>query len=190
MTVDGLLLAPLVIPAGVLALVVLHRRGASDLRVLATGLFILYVWGAASVTVLPVEVGPHLREHGGVFWTDINLSLFQGLGSGAAGRQQVYLNVLLGVPFGLLVPMMRRLSAFSVLLLGLAFTLTIESLQLVENWFYNGQFRTVDVNDVLFNWLGVVIGYALFRVVAGVLGRWFGDPAQEPLDPQPSARSR
>ena len=59
-----------------------------------------------------------------------------------------------------------------VLLLGLLFALTIEGLQLIEDCGLRTEFRTVDINDVALNWLGVAIGLAVYVLAAGALTWW------------------
>ncbi|MFW0966759.1 MAG: VanZ family protein [Thermacetogeniaceae bacterium] len=50
---------------------------------------------------------------------------------------------------------------------GLLFTVSIELIQLLTNVTYIAGYgyRRVDINDILFNFLGTMIGYGLFRGV-------------------------
>ena len=52
---------------------------------------------------------------------------------------------------------------------GLFFTLSIELVQLVISLSYGFPYRTVDINDVMLNLSGVMIGFALFCFFLGVL---------------------
>ena len=74
-------------------------------------------------------------------------------------------NVVAFLPLGVLVPLIRRrpTRAWHVALLGAALSLTIEVLQLASGR------RTADVDDILLNTLGALVGYALVR--AGRISR-------------------
>ena len=75
-------------------------------------------------------------------------------------------NVLLGIPFGFLVPFVWRMSLPKVLVAGLGFSLLIEALQwLATKLMVAFPSRAVDINDVILNTLGVLIGVA---ALAGV----------------------
>lgn len=80
------------------------------------------------------------------------------------------LNVLLFVPFGLLVPLcwpgMR--GAGRMVGGGLAFSALIELSQLFNH-------RCTDVDDLLLNGLGALIGYGLYRICARLF-RWDARP--------------
>ncbi|CDM69867.1 Hypothetical protein CM240_2750 [Clostridium bornimense] len=48
--------------------------------------------------------------------------------------------------------------------IGLITSLSIEVLQLIENILFLG-FRSVDIDDVIFNVIGIIIGYCLFEII-------------------------
>lgn len=70
-------------------------------------------------------------------------------------------NVLLLAPMGFLLPLLydRMRSWKKNLLLGVTFSLTLEMVQ-----YFLG--RTADIDDVLLNSLGILLGYAAWRVVS------------------------
>lgn len=176
MSLEGWILAPLVALVAVGLVTVQLRRDVSTLTIVATTLFVLYLWGVASQTLFPIEIGTGEPSDLSGSWATINLIPLHGLFDGYTGRLQALLNVVLGLPFGFLVPVLGVRSRRRVLGLGLLFTVSIEGLQFVENWAYGRQHRTVDVNDVMLNWIGVAIGYAGFRLVAVAAGRWVPRP--------------
>ena len=75
------------------------------------------------------------------------------------------LNVLLFVPLGLLVPMIwERLSRFPRILgIGAAFSLFIELTQLLN-------IRATDIDDLIMNTAGAVIGFGIYRLFDRVTG--------------------
>ncbi len=76
------------------------------------------------------------------------------------------LNILMFVPFGLLLPLIwpRTRSARRVLAWSLATSTVIELTQLIE-WITLGNYRTVDVNDLIANTAGGLLGYAIVTMV-------------------------
>ena len=87
------------------------------------------------------------------------------------------LNVVMFLPFGFLVPLMRRQAALpAVAAGGLGFSLLIELSQLLSH-------RGTDVDDLIMNTLGAAMGYLLYRAFHRVTGGRFqgnagaGEPA-------------
>ncbi len=76
-------------------------------------------------------------------------------------------NVLAFTPFGMLVPMLgvKQRKLFFVLLLCLEFTITIELIQLVSK---SGVF---DVDDILMNTAGGILGYMFYAIMDFVVRR-------------------
>ena len=72
------------------------------------------------------------------------------------------LNILLFIPFGFGLPFITKLQMRKVVVTGALFSVTIELLQLLTGVMAHRTFRTVDINDVLFNTTGAAIGYLLF----------------------------
>lgn len=74
------------------------------------------------------------------------------------------LNILLFVPFGFGLPFITDFRMKKVVFIGLLCSFLIELLQLTTGLISGISFRIADVNDILFNTTGVVIGYLLFVV--------------------------
>jgi glycopeptide antibiotics resistance protein len=72
------------------------------------------------------------------------------------------LNILLFVPFGFGLPFITNLRMKQIIFVGALFSIVIELLQLTTGLLANITFRVADINDVIFNILGVAIGYILF----------------------------
>ena len=77
-----------------------------------------------------------------------------------AELRNIILNILLFLPFGYLIPsLFPRLRWWQVILLGLAFSLTIELLQLITKLGY------ADVDDLINNTLGAAIGWLCYKLI-------------------------
>lgn len=72
------------------------------------------------------------------------------------------LNILMMIPFGFGLPFITSLRLKGIILTGALVSISIELLQLVTGLLAQTTFRIADINDVIFNTLGAVIGYALF----------------------------
>ena len=66
------------------------------------------------------------------------------------------------IPFGFGLPFITRLSMTWVVITGLLVSIGIELLQLVTGLVGDVAFRVADINDVIFNTVGVAIGYGSF----------------------------
>jgi glycopeptide antibiotics resistance protein len=78
----------------------------------------------------------------------------------------IYENILMTVPFGFGINFIARLKPKNIPWLGLVLGLAIETIQFVLDLALGGAYRTVDVNDVLLNAIGVLLGYGIFRIFA------------------------
>ncbi len=81
------------------------------------------------------------------------------------------LNILLMIPFGFGLPFITNFKMKKVVLIGVLFSIVIELLQLITGLIAKTTFRVADVNDVIFNTLGVVLGYLLFLGFFFIAGR-------------------
>ena len=72
------------------------------------------------------------------------------------------LNILFMMPFCFGLPFVTNFRFKKVVIAGLLFSIAIELLQLVTGFMANTTFRVADINDLIFNTVGVAIGYILF----------------------------
>lgn len=72
------------------------------------------------------------------------------------------LNILLLIPFGFGLPFITNFRMKKIVVIGALFSIVIELLQLITGFMAKITFRVADINDVIFNTIGVAIGYILF----------------------------
>ena len=72
------------------------------------------------------------------------------------------LNILLLIPFGFGLPFITNFRMKQIVVIGALFSIVIEFLQLITGFMAKITFRIADINDVIFNTVGVAIGYILF----------------------------
>ncbi len=72
------------------------------------------------------------------------------------------LNILLLIPFGFGLPFITDFRMEKIVVIGALFSICIELMQLITGFIGKMTFRIADINDVIFNTIGVAIGYLLF----------------------------
>ncbi len=72
------------------------------------------------------------------------------------------LNILLLIPFGFGLPFITNFRMKKIVVIGTLFSIGIEFLQLITGFMARITFRIADINDVIFNTVGVTVGCILF----------------------------
>ena len=147
-----------------IALIVLWVQGKSLSYLLFCAVFGIYLIGVVSVVVFPLHVPD--GDLYSAFSLQVNLVPFN---FGSCDHhilclRNVYENILLTIPFGFGVSFIANIKPRNILWMALAVGLAFEILQLVISLVVRSSFRVVDINDVLLNAIGVLIGYGLFRI--------------------------
>jgi len=155
-------------------------RGLTARQVAARIALVLYVAWMVGETLFPLPLGGHLTAAE----LDPVQRLFDrlnapnlvplrairetaALGWGWPAIRLLAGNVLVFVPFGLLLPAIwPRLARLArVALAGLAFSLAVELSQLAVSLAVGYWYRMTDVDDVLLNVAGVLLGYGVFVAI-------------------------
>ena len=103
---------------------------------------------------------PNLVLHGLAAGKSLNLFPLVSLTPG--DLKTSLLNILLLVPFGFGLPFIANIRMKKIVVVGALFSIAIEFLQLITGLMAKITFRVADINDVIFNTVGVAIGYILF----------------------------
>lgn len=142
---------------------VVLKRGYGAGHIFAAILFLIYCLGVlnfcGSVTATDVLIIPaQIRGN-------VNLIPFSG-----AELSDIFLNVLLFVPFGFCIPVIfnGKRSFINAIIYAFIFSLSIEIGQLFK-------YRAVDVNDLIANTAGATIGFALALPVLKRCVKFAGD---------------
>ena len=129
-------------------------KGSTPLRRGLLLLFGVYLVAIYSAVGLPSVVGIHVDP-------EVHLiPLLDGWNSPLSYLKNMLLNTLLFLPLGFLLPVLwdRARSLKRVFLFGFFLSLGVELLQLLN-------FRLTDVNDLIANTAGALLGYLLFHVL-------------------------
>ena len=77
-------------------------------------------------------------------------------------------NILLTIPFGILINFFAKLNKKTIFWVFIASGLAIETSQFIMSLLF-GPYRTVDINDVIFNSLGSLIGLFIYITAAWIV---------------------
>jgi hypothetical protein len=128
-------------------------------RRFATPLLLAYVLGVLALT-LPPDFSPDPTDYlGETAWTPLRLEPFE------VDAPSFLLNVVMFVPFGVLLPLRLPWAGtfWRMLACAVAASLSIEIAQLIINLTLDGR-RTVDINDLVANAVGALLGLGLLRL--------------------------
>ncbi|WP_313345343.1 VanZ family protein [Sedimentibacter sp.] len=131
------------------------KSKGKDMLLVNTLLYV-YIALVLYVTLMPVILSlPFIFDHA---YIPMNMLAFDDYFSGRAyAAQQILLNVILMIPFGFIIPIVKKQNIFSCALLTFLFSLSIELVQPLINGF-----RSSDVTDLITNTIGGIIGYLLY----------------------------
>lgn len=138
-------------------LIRLKRKGKSVLRQLSyIGLFCsVFLIIFATILFVPITFQPETHS--------LNLRPFNWIGNVDSFEQLVVEkvpNIILFIPFGMFLPMVwkSKRKLYQTVLVSFGLTFSIEFFQ-----YFIG--RSSDIDDVLTNLLGAIIGYGIFKVL-------------------------
>ncbi len=159
---DDLYMALQYLPLGILAAVgsllllyayrkMKHKKIHWD-KMLFFSVFIVYVIGIVQIAYFSREPGSR---------SSIDLTLFDTWGDYPQSRAYVIENVIMFIPLGILVPAIwdKMRIFYRCLILAVISTVSIETMQLLTQRGY------CQLDDVVMNTLGAIIGYIIFLVI-------------------------
>lgn len=177
-------------------IVTIRRHGRFGMRrALASFAFLVYAIAVWTYTLLPMPLPSEVRCAG----VNLDPLAFVDDIAGAVGRGhpltdvatlQLGLNVLLFVPLGIFIRLFWHRGVIVAGAAGLALSLLIETTQLTGVWgIYDCAYRVFDVDDLLTNTLGALVGSVLSLALPRAWRMGGSDAAAAAL-PQPVTRGR
>ena len=176
---EGKILAGYVVIYAALILLYGIRRKKTELPLYAAAgiLFGIYLYFVIRITQFPIMQSDGMEEAlGGNIWRSISLIPFRDI----AGRTNLY-NIILTVPMGFFVPLLcrKRMKKAGKILLFLLPGFLIELSQLFQLLVIGYTLRVIDVNDLICNAAGTVIGYFIFRAVRSGISIFYSKGKQK-----------
>lgn len=164
------------VAAGILIMAVvvtiMIKKRYSYGRVLAASVFILYLTGVITLTFFPINFAETIDPDFNIFEHNLKLIPFENtilfIKRGHLGYFLVQIggNLLMTMPLGALLPIVYKAEKqIYYPIIFFCFTFCIELTQLMIGAILNTYYRTADVDDIIFNFTGALIGYLLFRII-------------------------
>jgi glycopeptide antibiotics resistance protein len=147
----------------------LQRVGAVELtasRYALLSLFMLYLLAVIHLTVFPIHVQTGEWKALAYFEQAVNVRPFQQL-----DKADFTLNILLTIPLGMFLPVIlhRAIPLLHVCAIGLLTGCLLEGNQYLLRVTVAND-RNVNINDVIANATGVILGYACLRIALRIPG--------------------
>lgn len=149
------------------------RRKAGAVKIAAA--CVLWVYAVAAVGVFFFPIAYSLSRYNNMI-LNLNLIPFHSiieycrhLSIGTAALQ-ILGNIAAFLPIGFLVPILSKKFRFArnILILSLLLSVGIETVQLIESLAVHYPTKSVDIDDVILNFIGGTLGYLLFRAARAV----------------------
>jgi glycopeptide antibiotics resistance protein len=134
-----------------ITLIILWAQQKSFSYLFFFSVFWVYMMGVVSLVVFPFLMG-HPDPY---FKPDVNL---------VQCVSDIYENILLTIPFGFGISFIARVKPKNIFWLAITVGFTFEFVQLIISLAVRNSFRTVDINDVILNATGALLGYGAFRI--------------------------
>ena len=128
-------------------------------KIVVNSIMYFYIVAVFMVTIMPVI--ENIKYIGTFEYRFMRLVPFDDYNCGrVAAFKQLVLNTLMFIPFGFLLPLVRKHNLLTVTLLSVAFSVFIEVFQP-----FISAVRYSDITDVITNTLGGIIGYLLYLLI-------------------------
>jgi glycopeptide antibiotics resistance protein len=172
---------PLLVGLGTMlvVLIVLLGQKRSSSYLFCFSVFWLYLLLVASKTIFPIPLAAGIvtRTPISTILSQVNLVPFH-FGDLFDSHptvifREIFGNILLTVPFGFGIPFLLRLKPKKLPSLAIGAGLSIETVQLSACLMAGLSYRSVDINDMLLNAVGALLGYMLFRGFTTLYGMIF-----------------
>ncbi|POQ87849.1 VanZ family protein, partial [Listeria monocytogenes] len=130
----------------------------------------VYACGVIKYTIFPLMLNAFLIEDTKIFVTGpyMNLIPFNSISEMFIAEResvafQIVANIIMFVPLGMLLPLCYpKLRWKIVFAISFIATVGIELAQLLQDLIYQSPFKFVDIDDVILNFSGGIIGYMIF----------------------------
>lgn len=145
----------------------LFVKKVNKLYALFFTLMYVYLCMVIERTQFPIYCLPGMKQ---TVFQDMQLVPFINLTS--EDIETSFLNVFMTIPFGFLLQFIKRCTWKKTLLISACFGISIELCQFVIALAMGTTHRVVDINDVIFNALGGVIGFGVFFAFKQIVFRF------------------
>ncbi|WP_430510530.1 VanZ family protein [Gottfriedia solisilvae] len=125
----------------------------------------IYICYVLNYTQFPIYASQTYRNMFGLH-VSRNLNLVPLINLTKEDFETSLLNVLMTIPFGFGLPFITKSTLKKIAIAGLFFGIILESLQGLIGLLNGYTMRIVDINDLIFNFTGSLIGYSIFKLIS------------------------
>ena len=166
----GIDIAPLGILFLLIVLIILCCQKHSLSYLFFFSVFWIYIMFVVKETFFPLQInGTYvdvMRQNSFLSGVNIIPFYFGQFGLSPEIAINTAENIILTIPFGFGINFITHIKPKSMFWLSLLIGFGIESIQLIVSLLLKYTYRVIDINDVIFNATGILIGYGLFRLFA------------------------
>lgn len=142
----------------------------SPQKIIITCVFIAYITALAIITLFPILIDEKVEYYGNTTWYNYVpcKTIIDSLQYGINKTVLIQLlgNIIMTIPFGVIVLLLtKNHSWWKILIISIIFSSSIEAIQLIIGCLINNMYRTVDIDDIILNVIGVYIGYGIFYLL-------------------------
>lgn len=151
---------------------------------IAKGLFVCYLIGLINLTLVPSNFWSYIWAHIFIGYSGSEIILFNGefnlipsiikilmgeLTIGSWVKTMLVGNLLMFIPFGFFLPIVtNKVYSHNIVKLALAIPVVIEIIQPIVS-------RSFDIDDIIMNFVGIMIGYFMSAGLKLIVRRQTGD---------------
>ncbi|MDD3646620.1 MAG: VanZ family protein [Candidatus Gracilibacteria bacterium] len=142
-------------------------------KIILTSIFYFYIISLLTVTIFPIpiqglnEVGIYAGDNNNYipFLSILDILINDNLGT-IIKIKQIVGNIVLFLPMGFFIPLIWKSKDYfkKALLIGLGFSFCIELLQYIISLILGFNYKVTDIDDILLNTLGFIIGFFLYKL--------------------------
>ena len=165
------ILGGLVLLFFVLAGILKVKMKKSNMYLLCFLIMYIYLCEVINLTQFPIYASEGMKEAMGSqnVWREMNLIPFKTIADHFS--KDIILNILMTLPLGFGLPFLMKCSWGKITFSGLILGVLCESGQLESALWAGFTFRNVNIDDVILNLLGTLIGYFIFKIFSRIF-RW------------------
>lgn len=155
----------------VLAIFLKVVKKKSNMYLLVFFIAYIYVCKLIDLTQFPIYASEDMKAvmGGQNVWREMNLVPFKTIVESFS--VDVFLNIVMTLPLGFGIPFLVRCSWKRILFVGVMVGILCEMGQLLSALWVGFTFRHVNIDDILLNFLGTLLGYVLLKVFCYIF-RW------------------
>lgn len=162
-------------PIGLVLLIIpwaiLIYKKRSFYYILCVSIFCVYLLYVTQQVFFPLEINGDYAEYMRrevPFMSFVNFVpfYFGPFATLQSSFQTIILNIILTIPFGFGINFIVNVKGKNFLWIAPAVGFSLEIAQLIISLLLRYPYRLIDINDVIMNTVGVLIGYTAFRVFA------------------------